>query len=648
MDFFEHQDRALRKSKRLVGYFLLAVVLIVLSVYAAALLIFSFTLTTGSALQWWWNPAVFLWVLIPTLAVIAGGSFYKIASLSRGGETVARRLGGRPVEPNSADLNERKLLNVVEEMALASGIPVPSVFVLEQDQGINAFAAGYTPGDAVIGVTRGTMVLLNRDELQGVIAHEFSHVLNGDMRLNIRLMGILHGILVIALVGYALMRSTRRSGRRKKGGGQIAIFGVALYAIGYIGVFFGKLIKSAVSRQREYLADASAVQFTRNPAGIAGALKKIGGLIYSSGIKSPNAEEASHLFFANALIRPSKHDGSARHRAARGRSAIGFLATHPPLEDRIRRIDPAFDGELPLVKFPEPSEPSPPEVEKGMAPEIPAASRQIALTPTAAIERIGALTPALLAYASGLLSELPGSLRASAHEPAAARAVILSLLLSRNSETRQKQFQLLEGSGEKGLTREVLDRSTEIDRSPPRTRLPLVDLCVPALRSLSEPQYRRFMDLVEGLIEADSEVELFEYALFHLLRRHLAPHFRKISPPVVRYRTPSALQNEISFLFSLLASLGHEPERAGPAFQAAMEELEDSAGTFPFQESLAWDSKGISVCLDKLTLASPELKRRLLKACAACVSQDNRITLEEGELLRAIADALDCPMPPFE
>jgi len=294
MDFFERQDQARRSTRRLIAYFMLAVILIILSIYIAGITIFfGFNVNADPELPFqWWNPDLFLWITGATLCVVVIGSLYKIFALSKGGEVVARWLGGRLIDSSTSDPQERRLLNVVEEMAIASGTPVPSVFLLEEEKSINAFAAGFTPADAVIGVTRGTLQILSRDELQGVIAHEFSHILNGDMRLNIRLIGVLNGILVIAMIGYVILSGTRTSSSRKNGGGAAAIlaFGAALLVIGYVGVFFGKLIKSAVSRQREFLADASAVQFTRDPDGIAGALKKIGGLAHGSRIQNPKAE----------------------------------------------------------------------------------------------------------------------------------------------------------------------------------------------------------------------------------------------------------------------------------------------------------------------------------------------------------------------
>ncbi len=286
MDFFEHQDVARRKTGLMILYFCVAVVLTITGVYLATAVAFHFAQSTsdGSAQPPLdlWDPTLAAGVAGTTLIVIALGSLYKISVLSGGGTAVAEALGGRPIEPSTRDLDERVVLNVVEEMAIASGTPVPPVYLLGDEEGINAFAAGHSGGDAVIGVTRGCVRLLSRDELQGVIAHEFSHILNGDMRLNIRLIGVVHGILVVALAGYFIMRSVgysshRSRSNRNSGGGVIAIivFGLSLYVIGYLGVFFGKLIKSAVSRQREFLADASSVQFTRNPGGITGALQKI-------------------------------------------------------------------------------------------------------------------------------------------------------------------------------------------------------------------------------------------------------------------------------------------------------------------------------------------------------------------------------------
>ena len=341
-------------------------------------------------------------------ALVGGGSLFKIASLSGGGHTVAELLGGRLLHPDTRDADERRVLNVVEEMAIASGSPVPPVYLLEKERGINAFAAGYTPDDAVIGVTRGCIQTLSRDELQGVMAHEFSHILNGDMRLNIRLMGVLFGILLIGIAGWILFRSTLYSGMRasddRKGGNPLPLIGLALYVIGYVGVFFGRLIQAAVSRQREYLADASAVQFTRNPEGIAGALKKIGAIAEGSKLETPEAGEAAHMYFGDGV----------------GGAWLSLMATHPPLADRIRRVDPSFDGDFSKVSL---APPSHAQIDRADAtPPKPSTKGRMRFDPVEAITKIGTVDPQRLAYAAGLLESLPSPVQNLTRNPYSARA----------------------------------------------------------------------------------------------------------------------------------------------------------------------------------------------------------------------------------
>ena len=341
MDFFAQQEKTRKKTKWLVIYFILAVAAMIVAIYIASLLIFS-----GVQLHQHrfndeqpqfdlWNPQIFLGVALGTIAVILIGSSYKTMALAAGGSAVSEMMGARLVSANTTDPDERKLLNVVEEMAIASGVPVPQVYVMDDENGINAFAAGHKPGDATVTVTRGCMKLLSRDELQGVIGHEFSHILNGDMRLNLRLMGTIFGILCLAIIGRILLQ-TARGGGRSRGQNPLPILGLALLIIGYIGVFFGRLIQAAVSRQREFLADASSVQFTRNPNGITGALKKIGGLGENgSRLAHARSEELSHMFFSNGI----------------SEAFIGLLETHPPLDERIRAFDPNFDGKFPYVRY---------------------------------------------------------------------------------------------------------------------------------------------------------------------------------------------------------------------------------------------------------------------------------------------------------
>ncbi len=502
MDFFEHQERARRKTGLLVAYFVIAVALIILSVYLAVAGILFYGRGGedygGDSL---WFPDVFTAVSLGTLAIITTGSLVKIAELAGGGEVVARSLGGRPVLSATTDLRERVLMNVVEEMAIASGMPVPPVFLLEGEAGINAFAAGTTPQNAVIAVTRGSIEMLDRDQLQGVIAHEFSHIQNGDMRLNLRLIGILNGILIIAMIGYFLMRSGYYSTRSsdssedRKGGNPLPLLGLCLYLIGYIGIFFGHLIKSAVSRQREFLADASAVQFTRLPDGIAGALKKIGGLATGSRLATPRAEEASHMFFGNGLSTPF----------------FALLATHPPLAERIRRIEPAFDGRFPPAQ---PSEFSPQDVvdprslaarraaitgatgaavaatlAADSAARAAIGAQTIPFEPAAAVAQVGAPNSQHLEYASALLARLPAEFSTAARDPLGAVATIYALLLDPAEETvRRTQLEYLAARANPHANAATLQLAAPARGLAPEARLPLVSLVLPALEGLSPPQ----------------------------------------------------------------------------------------------------------------------------------------------------------------
>ena len=605
MDFFERQDTARRYTKWLLVYYPIALVLIVGSVYVVVALVFS-----RDAL---WNPMLFVGVTVGTLLLIAGATLVKINELRGGGGTVASLLGGVPVDPNTRDLDERKLLNVVEEMAIASGTPVPEVWVLRDEPGINAFAAGHDINDAAVAVTNGAMRLLSRDELQGVIAHEFSHILNSDVRLNVRVMGLLHGILILALLGRVLMRTRGRKN-------PLPVVGFGLFLIGSTGFFFGKLIRSAVSRQREYLADASAVQFTRNPPGLAGALKKIGGLEQGSTMMSGNAEEASHFFFANGV----------------SGFFSGLMSTHPPLEKRIRLLDPAFDGKYPVVLFDDKSG-------TGLlqSKTLRDGRKVFALSDVEtkkALDRVGAPAPEHLYYASDFREKLPAPLNVAAHEPMEAMRLVFALLLSPDTQMRATQV------GQLGQHAEATRRlATIVNPLPVTFRLPLVSLALPALRRLSPPQYEEFSQCMEMLVACDKEVDLFEYTLKKIVSRHLRP-----SPPQpVQYYSLNALLPDCAVLISALARMGQgDLANAKVAFDRGMRALTPESG----MALLTLNECGldqIDDVLTRLAQTSSAIKKRVLHGCAHAVASDNVIQAEEAELLRAIAETLDCPIPPF-
>ncbi len=631
MDFFATQERAERNTLRLVALFGLAVVGVVACVYLAIRLLLYKTETGGSGP--FWNPSVFVPVATITLAVIALSSLYKIWSLRSGAEAIASLLGARPVPPNTTDPAERRLLNVVEEMALAAGMPVPSVVVLDREAGINAFAAGWAPGDSMVGVTRGCLERLERDELQGVIGHELSHILNADARLNLHLIGWLHGLMVIALIGYWILRSIGRGGSSSKKGGAAAIplFGLALIAIGGLGVFFGRLIKSGISHQREFLADASAVQFTRNPLGLADALKKIGGAKEGSKIASPNAEQASHLYFSNGLKA----------------SWLSALSTHPPLEDRIRRLDPSFDGTLadrpagPGVRVPAGAAEIPEDAERLAAGVVGLGGRQ----GIAAL--VGTVQPTHVDYATRFLASLPTGLAERAREPATAPALLFALLLDRDPAVRIAQVRALEAAG-RFLFDETQRASAILASYPDAVRLPLLDLALPALRQLSRPQWDAFRTTTHALIVADPRISLFELVLQRALIRHLGPVFGG-----TRARgTPSAeLAARTTEVGLVLSALGHAcdstPEEAAASFNAALRFLGGEAGAIGFSARQDCPPEVIDRALRSLGDLVPQAKKRLLEAATACVVSDAQVTVSEAELLRAIADSLDCPVPPF-
>jgi len=527
-------------------------------------------------------------------------------------------------------------------MAIASGTPVPPVYLMENEEGINAFAAGYSPRDAVIGVTRGCVQQLSREELQGVIAHEFSHILNGDMRLNIRLIGILNGILVIGMIGYFLLRAsiyTPRRSSRDKGGGVMAILaiGAGLAIIGFVGTFFGNLIKAAVSRQREFLADASAVQFTRHPQGIANALKRIGGMVKGASIDHPNAPEASHMFFGQAVTS--------------GFNAM--FATHPPLLKRIGRIEPDWDGTfLKPRKIREAQRATAADEEKRrltmlgilgagaiLGSRQPAQQRR-------AIEQIGQPTQAHIDYAAKLLAEIPPLIRSAAQEPYGSRAVMYAMLIERDANTRRKQLAQLEQHADAGVYKATVKLLPAVARLEKKLRLPVIDLAIATLTELSPAQYDVFKKNAQFLIQADDRLELFEWVMLRVLGKHLDAHFGRVRPPRVQYYALARLGNQCEIMLSMLAYVGHRSrEEAERAFNAGAQVL--GLPGLRLRDIQETSLETTDQALEMLAEVVPKLKKQLITACAACVAADRRVTTNEAEVLRALADALDCPMPPL-
>ncbi|WKD26707.1 M48 family metallopeptidase [Halomonas sp. KG2] len=646
MDFFTAQEHARRKTWHLVVLLALAVLALIAVttlVVAIALQLMRGAEQTSLSAQGVWSAFSFqlvAGVAAGVLAVVVLGGLFKQRQLSGGGRAVAEALGGREINLTTRDPDERRILNVVEEMAIASGTQVPSVYIVEEE-GINAFAAGYQTSDAVIGITRGTIRNLTREELQGVIAHEFSHILYGDMRLNIRLVSILHGILLIGLLGGTLLRSMRyrRAGNSKRNNSAVVILGLgaALMVVGYAGTFFGNLIKSAVSRQREYLADASAVQFTRNPYGIGNALVKISAHSQGSYLKAPQTAEFSHLFFGQGI-------------------KLGFtrmMATHPPLKERIQRVMPDWDGRFEVRWPPQQIDHDAPgsvdnedDSEDGredrsaatlsrgtLAAVLTAASAQTA------INAIGKPSRHHLAQARATLNALPERIKAAAHEPYTARALIYALLLSDEPSVREQQLEALQQIALPDVYRALMDIGPEVLRLDIELRLPLIELALPALKLLSVDQAQHFRLCMERLINVDGHVSLFEWALYQLLLNNLGEKYSGLS-----HLKLGDLQRECQRLLSVLAAAGQDnPEEISAALNAAESEL-------PFALSApdeVNDMRALSLAVERLRRLKPLQKPVLLQAMARCIEHSGHIRPAEAELFRVIADILDCPMPPL-
>jgi Zn-dependent protease with chaperone function len=640
MDFYTRQAQARRQTRWLVTAFIVAILLVVIALDLVLFTAFGFASAGNPAsapLQFIErHPGTALVCTLVVLGVICLSSLFKSAQLRGGGGVVAHSLGGVRVGRDTNDLKRKRLHNVVEEMAIASGVPMPEIYVLENETGINAFAAGHTPANAAIAVTQGALDTLSRDELQGIIGHEFSHVLNGDMRLNLQLMGWLFGLFVVALVGRTLLRFAPR-GRR--GAAWLIGGAAAVMVLGYVGMFFARILQAAVSRQRERLADASSVQFTRNPDGLKGALLKVAGLPEGSKIVHADAEQAAHMLFASGTRR--------------------LFRTHPTLAERIKELDPHFD----VKRLPTAAASALRQVPAFDAAELTDANvfraadsadtskhlaapepNGAAVMPQAIVAQVGQIETLHIEQAQQMRLALPESLREFVESSGRARALVLALLLSRNAAVREKQLSLLSKSTnvtELAVVRETLPVAESLE---PMLRLPALLQIFPALRRLPIAERRSLAKVADNLIRADARVDVFEFCLAHLLSTLLRDELEARAPH--GKLSLAEADADIQVLFATLATFGNTDARqARMSYEAGMQTVMPMHRP-PYLAIEDWPRR-LSESLKRLEKLQPFAKKAVIEGLVKTIAHDDVLSIEEAELLRTVCAALHCPLPPL-
>ncbi|MEK6244257.1 MAG: M48 family metallopeptidase [Pseudomonadota bacterium] len=650
--FFENQHLARRNTRLLVVLYLLAVVGVIIAVDLVVAGLYAWNFESGHAgkdLSWITRlrivpSSLYVWGALGTALLIFAVSGWNIVQLGSGGKAVAQMAGARRVPSDTRDPLERRLVNVVEEMSIASGVRVPAVYVMDGEQGINAFAAGYEVSDSVVAVTRGTLETLNRDELQGVIAHEFSHILNGDMRLNIRIIGVLAGIVFIGSIGEFLMRS-QRGGSDSKGAAPIFLGGLALLLIGYIGLFFARLIKAAVSRQREFLADASSVQFTRNPDGIAGALDQIGLSPAGALIANRHAEDMSHMFFGQGIEM----------------NFANLFDTHPALEERIARAHTRFDRASYRRSRASGKEEEDGQKRKTAAAAILGAAASMGFagrrgadlgtqwgrSAGESAQLVGSMDGAKVDYAARLLQALPAGLREKLHDPDGARAAMVALLFAPKDDVMQDQIAALNAAGLGALAEQARAIAPLCRRLGAAFHLAVIDLALPAIKAAPQQAKEELIAALEAVIQADRRVSLHEFVVLTLVRSQLAPRGK---PGAAGSRKLGELKDAAGILLSLVAHAGTRQDATGKRGEALAGAMRAGAKEMGLPESPAVSALTLETAaeaLEMLKSLAPMHKAILIKGLFAAVSADGAIRVMEAELMRLVGAVLDCPLPPL-
>jgi Zn-dependent protease with chaperone function len=658
MDFFEHQDIAKRKSKRLVLLFFVAIFLIIavlnLVVFIVGNNVGMFQLTPAA----WFTSNYFFSVTLGTMVVILTGSLFRAMQVNGGGRSIAAMVKGRQISSDTHEPQERQLMNLVEEMSIASGMPIPAVFIMDEEQGLNAFVAGLETSDTVLVVTKGLLDKLNRQELQGVIAHEYSHIFNADMRLNLRLIAILGGILAIGQLGYYMMRSLRFSGGRSrssnKSSGQLTavlfMASIALLIVGYIGLFFGRLIKAAVSRQREYLADAAAVQYSRDNLGIASALYKIKTNGKGSLLINSHAEDMSHMCFSSAL---------------NFKAFSSMLATHPPLDERISALLPSYSQQMAEREAEQLFTNKNAQFDNLSDSELSAisniASQFSSSTTTASLENtsseqlvasIGQMDQAHINYAHQMVDSLPALLLEKAHSKESISGLLLSCVYYHDHQDQvaitPEEMQTIFAEHAVELIKQIEGYKETISLLSPEQLMTIIDIALASFQQLELARQHQTLEWVIALSQLDQQLVPFEFYLVTQLQKVISGsdakgHISNKGSTINNYRL---VLKEINYLVVVLCYYATDSDQA--ALELAEQTMHSFDPKFRTPKQLAsYEPKQFALSLSMLNRLSPLLKKPLLQTCADLVLHDQTLRLEELSLLRAIALYLECPMPPL-
>lgn len=666
MNFFEHQDRARKTTRRLYIYYFIAVLFVIVALNVCLLGILQFLSGVDSdslkdSLSFFQTTEGFTGAIacitgVSSLLIFSGAGIRSSQLKSLNGGQVAESLGGRLVSSNTKDRRERRLLNIVEEMSIASGVPVPKVYILDNENSINAFASGWNTDEAAIAVTKGALDYFNRDELQGVIGHEFSHILNGDMTVDMRMVGLLFGLELIFLCGYFLFRvmlssssssDSSSSSKDSKGGGAIILLlliGLLIMIIGYIGKAAANIIRMAISRQKEYLADASAVQFTRNPEGIGYALIKIGQINSNNPITNPNAAACGHFFFSSI-------------------NAVNLWDSHPPLEERIARILPNYNGHIPQSilrdlrnppglmnddvdeqqdnlsdrlkkRFPK----RPLDVIKDRLPEQ--VQEQIGVFGNGVLGVSALNASAQTTFQSSVhTSDNSESLDELIHEPYSVHGVIYALLMNHDPEIQNRQWEILRKNQNEHMLNLVERLIPQVESLSCADKIRVVELSVSALRQMSFEQYQMFRLNIVALTEADQKIDLFEFSLRMILTGRLDVAFglRKES---IQYHSPNELFNEFRLTLGYIAWQGADNNQdAYNAFMAAASQI--GAMNIVFLDKNELSMNAFANSLKKIQHSSMEIRKMFFQSFVACINYDGKITSKEEDLISVIGACLN-------